>query len=372
MTYYLDVSSECSKKITSIEGTIKAICRKLIVKDQSSRTSLDLAEQNIKVLEHICARESSAIHEADGLQAVFTFIRENGHRVHKDTLHSAIVVVSRLCTKIEPNDPSIGDCVQSLSGLLKHEDQSVSDGALRCFASLADRFTRRNIDPAPLAEQDLIPQLLCRMNGVSTSQPSGSHASPVSPTSHLSVGQSSGQPGSPSAASSASHLSPNTTKNSSMATRLSYAVVGNEPKTAQSVSTVISLLSALCRGSPAITNTLLHLPLAEAIESALHGDERCILDTMRLVDLLILLIFEGRSALPKSACSSCSSASKLNSSFRRMSVGENTHRQLIECIRSKDTDALIESIVSGNIDCNFQGETISSNIKVSNILSNSY
>ena len=338
MTYYLDVSAECSKKITSIEGTIKAICRKLIPADHSSRTSLDLAEQNIKVLEHICARESSAIHEADGLQAVFTFIREHGHRVHKDTLHSAIVVVSRLCTKIEPNDPSIEHCVQSLSNLLKHEDQSVSDGALRCFASLADRFTRRNVDPAPLAEQDLLPQLLARMNAVRQS------------------GNQSAQPASPHN-SSLSPAAANQNKNSSMS-RLSYAVVGNEPKTAQSVSTVISLLSTLCRGSPQITNTLLHLPLAEAIESALHGDERCVIDTCRLVDLLILLIFEGRSALPKSACSSCSSAGKLNSSFRRMSVGENTHRQLIDCIRSKDTDALIESIVSGNIDCNFQGDPL--------------
>lgn len=352
MTYYLDVSSECSKKITSIEGTIKAICRKLILKDQSSRTSLDLAEQNIKVLEHICARESSAIHEADGLNAVLTFVRENGHRVHKDTLHSAIVVVSRLCTKIEPNDASIENCVQSLSNLLKHEDQSVADGALRCFASLADRFTRRNVDPAPLAEQDLIPQLLARMNGVRTSAhpaQSGSNNAHQSPN-NLNANNS-------SAAAAAAAINPN--KNSPMlSARLSYSVVGNEPKTAQSVSMIISLLSTLCRGSPQITNTLLHLPLAEAIESALHGDERCILDTMRLVDLLILLIFEGRSALPKSACSSCSSSTKLNSSFRRMSVGENTHRQLIECIRSKDTDALIESIVSGNIDCNFQGKTI--------------
>ena len=34
--------------------------------------------------------------------------------------------------------------------------------------------------------------------------------------------------------------------------------------------------------------------------------------------------------------------------LRRMdSTGERTHRQLIDCIRSKDTDALIESIDSG-------------------------
>jgi hypothetical protein len=34
--------------------------------------------------------------------------------------------------------------------------------------------------------------------------------------------------------------------------------------------------------------------LAEAIESALQGDERCTLDTMRLIDLLLVLLFEGK------------------------------------------------------------------------------
>ena len=34
--------------------------------------------------------------------------------------------------------------------------------------------------------------------------------------------------------------------------------------------------------------------MAEAIESALQGDERCTLDTMRLIDLLLVLLFEGK------------------------------------------------------------------------------
>lgn len=130
-TYYLDVSADCTKKIVSIDGTVKAICRKLIITDQKSRTALDLAEQNIKVLEYICLRESTAIFEAGGLNSVFTFIKDNGNRVHKDTLHSAMNVVSRLCCKVEPNDPSIENYVQSLSNLLKHEDQNMADGALR-------------------------------------------------------------------------------------------------------------------------------------------------------------------------------------------------------------------------------------------------
>jgi E3 ubiquitin-protein ligase HECTD1 len=40
----------------------------------------------------------------------------------------------------------------------------VADGALRCFASLADRFTRRGVDPAPLADHGLVSELLTRLS----------------------------------------------------------------------------------------------------------------------------------------------------------------------------------------------------------------
>lgn len=63
-----------------------------------------------------------------------------------------MAVVSRLCTKMEPQDAQLPQCVESLSTLLRHEDSHVADGALRCFASVADRFTRRGVDPAPLAQ----------------------------------------------------------------------------------------------------------------------------------------------------------------------------------------------------------------------------
>ena len=65
---------------------------------------------------------------------------------------------------------------------------------------------------------------------------------------------------------------------------------------------------------------------------------------MRLVDLLLVLLFEGRKALPKSG----SVASARLASLRRTdATGEKAHRQLIDCIRSKDTEALIEAIESG-------------------------
>ena len=76
----------------------------------------------------------------------------------------------------------------------------------------------------------------------------------------------------------------------------------------------------------------------------MNGDERCVLDTMRLVDLLLVLLFEGRGALPKSASSSRGSfgSRKLDSS------SDKSHRQLIDCIRSKDTEALCEAVDSSN------------------------
>lgn len=73
---------------------------------------------------------------------------------------------------------------------------------------------------------------------------------------------------------------------------------------------------------------------------------RCVLDTMRLVDLLLILLFEGRKALPKTGLTGATSHV---AGLRRLdSAGERSHRQLIDCIRSKDTDALIDAIDNGS------------------------
>lgn len=109
----------------------------------------------------------------------------------------------------------------------------MADGALRCFASLADRFTRRGVDPAPLAQHGLVNDLLQRL----------------------------GNAGGPNLDASLS--------------RTPGAITATpETKSSPSISTVISLLSTLCRGSPGITIDLLHSELPDSIESALQGDER--------------------------------------------------------------------------------------------------
>lgn len=240
ITYYLDVSAECTRRIVAIDGAIKAICNRLVVADLTSRTSRDLAEQCIKVLELICTREAGAVFEGGGLNCVLSFIRDCGSQVHKDTLHSSMAVVSRLCTKVEPQSVSIQTCVESLSTLLQHEDTLVADGALKCFASVADRFTRKGVDPAPLAEYGtfhrvfffisffphrpisvgLVSELLNRLSNAAGPQ---------------TVPSTSTQDGTAA-------VSPHPKNQSTEANRSS-----------QSISTTISLLSTLCRGSPTIT-----------------------------------------------------------------------------------------------------------------------
>ncbi|OWF47209.1 E3 ubiquitin-protein ligase HECTD1 [Mizuhopecten yessoensis] len=304
ITYYLDVSAECTRRIVAVDGAIKALCNRLVVVEMSSRTSRDLAEQCIKVMERICTRESGAVFDAGGLNCVLMFIQQHGSQVHKDTLHSSMSVVSRLCGKMEPQDPSLEECVVSLSTLLEHEDQFVSDGSLRCFASLADRFTRRGVDPSPLSQHGLINELLLRL-------------------------QKAGESG----------------HNASVSSTPGTVSITSESKSSPSISTVISLLSTLCRGSPSITHDLLRSELPDAVESGLKGDERCCLDTMRLVDLLLVLLFEGRKALPKAGVSSITS--RISGLRRTDSSGERSHRQLIDCIRSKDTDALIDAVDNG-------------------------
>lgn len=49
ITYYLDVSVDCTRRITSIEGALKAIVERMQAADVSLRASKDLAEQCAKV-----------------------------------------------------------------------------------------------------------------------------------------------------------------------------------------------------------------------------------------------------------------------------------------------------------------------------------
>lgn len=49
ITYYLDVSAECTRRVVAVDGAIKALCNRLGSADLQQRTSRDLAEQCVKV-----------------------------------------------------------------------------------------------------------------------------------------------------------------------------------------------------------------------------------------------------------------------------------------------------------------------------------
>ena len=197
----------------------------------------------------------------------------------------------------------------------------MADGGLKCFASLADQFIRKGVDPAPLAENGLTSELLARLSQVSASGGGRGHNTKVT-----------GTPGGGGVTSDSGGAK----SGQSVSTTISL------------LSTTISLLSTLCRGSETITANLLRSELPRAIEQAMLGDKRCVLDTMRLTDLLILL-FEGAAEVQ------CRPQPGRGQGFEH-AEGEKTHRQLIDCIRSKDTDALVEAVESGQFEVNFMDD----------------
>lgn len=185
------------------------------------------------------------------------------------------------------------------------------------------------MDPAPLAQHGLVDDLLQRL-----SQAGG--GSDPSNTSITLPPPAAAGPGAGGTSNAPPPVAEGTPK-----------PAGAAGASSSSVSTVISLLATLCRGSPDVTHTLLRSSLPSAIESALQqGEDRCVLDTMRLADLLLVLLFEGRDKLPKSGMGGV--CSRIPGLRRMDSAGERSHRQLIDCIRHKDTDALIDAIDSGS------------------------
>ncbi|CAF3546281.1 unnamed protein product [Rotaria sordida] len=317
LTYFLDVSVDCAKKIISHSTVIRSMCNCLQIVDIEDRTNKDLAEQIIKVFERLCLREASSIYEQDGLRYVIEFINNCYSVIHKDSLQSALNVVVKLIGKIDPqNSSTLDQTIESLSNLLLHDDPFVADNALRCFATLADRFSRKNVDPEPLMRYGLKDVLLRSLHHVSKS----------------------------SSDSTGTHN------------------VSNVRGIITNLSVVTGLLSTLCRGSAKVTHDLLRSDLPDALESALcNGDERCILDIMRFLDLLIGLLFEGRQTLARSGnilrttnpSIPINESSQNSSSTTNTTPSDRSQQQIIEYIRSRDFQAFVNYIEENNIDINY-------------------
>lgn len=72
-------------------------------------------------------------------------------------------------------------------------------------------------------------------------------------------------------------------------------------------------------------------------------DERCVLDAVRVADLLMVLMCEGRASLPKA------SSFSVNDNQAASSASDRSHRFLIDAIRQRDTDALIDAFENGQV-----------------------
>ncbi len=158
------------------------------------------------MLELASTRESDKVYDAGGLSAVINLLINHSDVIHKDTMRSCMNVVTRLISRMEPKDSTLDSCVASLSVLIQHEDPQISGPAMKCFVTLADRFIRRGKDPAPIAEKGLMEVMVRRLASIgeaSSVTPAGS--TPEKPSGHA-------------------------------------------------VTTIVNLLSTLCRGSSSITH----------------------------------------------------------------------------------------------------------------------
>ena len=163
-----------------------------------------------QVLELACTREADKVFDAGGLSAIMSLLINHSEVMHGDSMRSCMSIVTRLISRMEPKDGSLESCVNSLSSLLQHRDPQISGPAMRCFMTLADRFIRRGKDPAPIANKGLVQELVSKL--ASIGQP-------------VAVAQGGATP---------------------------------EKPTGHAVTTIVNLLSTLCRGSPTITHVRLY------------------------------------------------------------------------------------------------------------------
>jgi hypothetical protein len=78
-----------------------------------------------QVLELISTREPVAVFEAGALEAAFGFITNGGAMVYRDALLSAMNVISRCCSRLDPKDANVPNTVQQLAVLLRSDDAQV-------------------------------------------------------------------------------------------------------------------------------------------------------------------------------------------------------------------------------------------------------
>jgi hypothetical protein len=292
VTHYLDVHVDCARRVTSVEGAVAAICSRIEATNFRSAPESDLATQSVKVLKFLADREADAVHAAGALKACLSYIVTGGNNIYMDGRLSAMDVISKCCSRLDPTDATVPDCIERLSDLLgKKLDPRILQGALKCFIALTDRFSRRRADLAGLAAFGLPTQLVRLLKNAAAQDDATSGS--------------------------------------------------NDTVTAQ---LVVQLLPSLCRNSADITKTLLAGELPAVVEGALLGDERLATSTLQLVELLLVILFDGREAADTHQRGGF--GAPRTQASRGDEVGFSDHH-LVELIRQKDASALCEAIESG-------------------------
>jgi E3 ubiquitin-protein ligase HECTD1 len=229
--------------------------------------------------------------------AVMNLIINHGDVLFLDTVKACMTVITRLSSRIDPNSSQLESYVSSLSTLFQHPNELISGPITKCFVTLTDRFVRKGHDLTPIISKGLVSELTKKL-----------------------------------------------------------ASVGETPSSSQSITTIVNLLLTLCRGSAKAAHVsvytynnqaisynlqvILRSDLPSSIRKALKGDERCVLDVLRLINLLMTLIFDGRSHLPKTLQS-------MTTKHLEGFTGDATNRRVIEAIRAGNNEEFYEVLESG-------------------------
>ncbi|VEL13191.1 unnamed protein product [Protopolystoma xenopodis] len=289
LTYFLELSLDYVQRIVHVDGTLKAICSRLDMVDMSSEKSNELGQQIIKMLQIITTRAASAVSTAGGLASVLRFIHHYRPLLHADVLQAGMDIAQRLCSKADPTDSAnLPVWLEHLTALLNENEAnsfvgragvapsmtpvpvtgahttSVSDQALRAFANLVERFTKRHLDPSPVATPHLIECLLQRLRAAG-----GVIESPFD--------------------SAAGSSSP----------EFIHANVIIEPNPT-AVHAITDILLTLCCSSPSITRRLLSSDnqLANTLAAVmLRGEDSVVASISQLIDILLILLYSSKSTV---------------------------------------------------------------------------
>ncbi|KAI6657627.1 hypothetical protein LOD99_370 [Oopsacas minuta] len=298
--FFLDISLDCGKKITSVSGTITKFINIIEFANTFVKESLDLGEQCVKILDLLSRGDSKSVFDAGGLPCVLK-LTTLGTALHKDALYSSISAAIHLCPRVDPDYQHLPFVCLRITQLMESDDKKIFDGCLKCFTILIKKFVSKKADLTPLVEHGLLERLLEKFDQNTKITKSKVHASPGS---------------------------------------VSYSgvVVG------ECVVTILPVFGLLCRGSPSITETLLGSKLPEKLKITLQADERYVVEGLRLIEVLEILALEGREALAKSHFSSTAILSDM---FTRGENPDSPIRHIVDVLKNQDYAALVTAVEKG-------------------------